>query len=235
MLTSAVKILLVEDYRPLQRSVAKAIRENGWVADVAADGEEGWWYAKNHPYDAIVLDLMLPKLPGLEVLRRLRDQEVRTPVLILTARDAVEDRIRGLDTGADDYLTKPFFVGELVSRLKALVRRTYGQLDPVVRVGGLEVDTSARKVTRDGTPVELSAREYALLEFLVMRKGKVTTRTEIWNHVYEYYSGAGSNVVDVYIGYLRRKLHREGEPGLIQTRRGQGYVVEEPAPAATAG
>jgi DNA-binding response OmpR family regulator len=169
---------------------------------------------------------MLPQMSGLEILRRSREKGNTTPVLILTARDGVDDRIKGLDMGADDYLVKPFFIGELLSRIKALVRRHYDQSDPIVRVGDLEIDTNARRITRSGREIELSAREYALLEFLARRKGKVTTRTEIWDHVYEYYGGAGSNVVDVYVGYLRKKLHLEGLPKLIHTRRGQGYVLE---------
>jgi DNA-binding response OmpR family regulator len=223
----SVKALFIEDYKPLQKSVAKAIREVGWAVDVAADGEEGLWLAENHNYDVIILDLMLPKLPGLNVLARLREKGSAAPILVLTAKDAVEDRMKGLDMGADDYLVKPFFLGELMSRLKALVRRAYHQKDPVIRVGDLEIDTSARHVRRAGQPIELTAREYALLEYLARREGQVVTRTDIWNHVYEDYGGSGSNVVDVYVGYLRKKLHSGNLPALIHTRRGQGYVLQE--------
>lgn len=221
-----VKALLVEDYKPLRNSVAKAIREIGWAVDAAPDGEEGRWFAENHAYDVIVLDLMLPKVPGLEILRQLREKGNATPVIILTAKDGVEDRMKGLDLGADDYLVKPFFVGELMSRLKALVRRSYHQQDPVLRVGDLEIDTSARQVRRDGEPIDLTAREYALLEYLARRHRQIVTRTEIWNHVYESYGGSGSNVVDVYVGYLRKKLQRPDKPPLIHTKRGLGYVLE---------
>jgi len=221
-----VKILLVEDYVVLQKSVSKAIRELGWAVDVAGDGEEGRWFADNHAYDAIILDLMLPKVHGLEVLRELRGKGCRTPVLILTARDGVEDRMQGLDMGGDDYLVKPFFIGELMSRLKALVRRNYVEQDAALQVGDLVVDTNARTVRRGGVSIALTAREYALLEYLVRRQGQVVTRTDIWEHVYESYGGSESNVVDVYVGYLRRKLHTSGAPPLIHTRRGQGYILQ---------
>lgn len=222
-----MKVLLVEDYKPLRDSVSQAIREMGWVVDSAADGEEGQWFAENHDYDVMVLDLMLPKLNGLEILERLRDAGKKTAVLILTARDGVEDRIKGLDTGADDYLVKPFFLGELLSRLKALVRRSYDQQDPVIRLGDLEIDTNACGVKRGETAIVLTAREYALLEFLARRAGQVVSRTQIWDHVYESYAGSSSNVVDVYVGYLRKKLHLPGHEPLIMTRRGLGYVLQE--------
>jgi len=222
-----MKVLLVEDYKPLRNSVAKAIREMGWVADVAADGEEGRWFAEHHEYDILILDLMLPKLSGLEILRMLRLAGRATPVIILTAKDGVDDRIRGLDLGADDYLVKPFFLGELMSRLKALVRRAYGQQDALLRVGSLQIDTNARRVERAGRSIDLTAREYGLLEYLARRQGQVVTRTEIWDHVYESYGGSTSNVVDVYVRYLRKKLHQPELPPLIHTRRGHGYVLQE--------
>jgi two-component system copper resistance phosphate regulon response regulator CusR len=224
-----VKTLFIEDYPPLQKSVAKAIREMGWAVDVAPDGEEGRWFAANHAYDVIILDLMLPKVPGLDLLRELRQKGNATPVLILTAKDAVADRMKGLDLGADDYLVKPFFLGELLSRLKALVRRGYHQKDPSLRVGSLEIDTSARTVRRNGQGIDLTAREYALLEYLARRQGQLVTRTEIWAHVYESYGDSASNVVDVYIGYLRKKLHLPDLPPLIHTRRGHGYVLQAEA------
>lgn len=221
-----MKVLFIEDYKPLQKSVSKAIREMGWAVDGATDGEEGLWLAQNNSYDVILLDLVLPKVPGLTILARLRESGNTTPVLILTAKDAVEDRMKGLDLGADDYLVKPFFLGELMSRLKALVRRTFNQKDPVLRVGNLEIDTSARLVRRAGQAIELTAREYALLEYLARRERQLVTRTDIWNHVYESFGEAGSNVVDVYVGYLRKKLHLPDMPELIHTRRGQGYVLQ---------
>jgi DNA-binding response OmpR family regulator len=222
-----VKVLLIEDYAPLRNSVARAVREMGWAIDVAPDGEEGRWFAESNSYDVIILDLMLPKVPGLELLCHLRRRSDRTPILILTAKDAAEDRVTGLDSGADDYLVKPFFLGELMARLKALVRRSYHQEDPNLRIGDLEIDSSSRQVRRGGQVIDLTAREYSLLEYLARRRGHVVTRTDIWNHVYETYGGSGSNVVDVYIGYLRRKLHVPGQPPLIQTRRGHGYLITE--------
>jgi two-component system copper resistance phosphate regulon response regulator CusR len=222
-----VRVLFVEDYRPLQRSVSKAIREAGWAVDVAPDGEEGLWLAENNDYDVIILDLILPKVPGLSILARLRQNQNGAPIILLTAKDTVEDRIKGLDLGADDYLVKPFYLGELMSRLKALTRRGYQQKDPVLRVGSLEIDTSARRVRRGDHEIELTAREYALLEYLARREGHLVTRTDIWNHVYENHGGYGSNVVDVYVGYLRKKLHFPAMPALIHTRRGQGYMIKE--------
>ena len=222
-----MKALVVEDYTPLRNSVSKAIREMGWAADAAADGEEGRWFAENHAYDVIVLDLMLPKVHGLEILCQLRQNKNATPVIILTAKDGVADRTKGLDLGADDYVVKPFFLGELMSRLKAVVRRSYHQEDPILRVADLEIDTSARRVRRDGQEISLTAREYALLEYLARRAGQVVTRTEIWTHVYESYGDSASNVVDVYVGYLRRKLHLDNMSALIHTRRGHGYVLQE--------
>ena len=225
--TVCVKVLFIEDYVPLQKAVAKAVRENGWAVDVAADGPDGRWHWENNDYDVVILDLMLPGVHGLELLKQARTRGDATPVIILTARDGVEDRVKGLDVGADDYLVKPFFISELLSRLNALVRRSYGQENPVIQVGSLAMDTSARTVSRGDREIDLTAREYALLEYFVRRAGQVVSRTDIWNHVYENYLGTGSNVVDVYVGYLRKKLHLSGMPELIHTRRGQGYVLQE--------
>jgi len=188
-----------------------------------ADGEAGLEYAQAAPYDAIVLDLMLPKLDGLSVLERLRLADHQAAVLILTARDTVPDRVKGLDLGADDYLVKPFAFEELLARLRALVRRRYESRDRVIRVGDLEIDTVARAVRRAERTITLSAREYALLEYLGRRRGHVVTRAEIWEHVYDFASDPSSNVVDVYIGYLRRKIDQGEGVKLIETRRGQGY------------
>ena len=220
-----MKVLLVEDYPPLQKSVAKAIVEMGWSVEIASDGETGLRQAESNSYDAMILDLRLPKLPGLQLLQYLREQGNKTPVLILTAVDGIEDRMKGLDLGADDYLVKPFFLGELLSRLKALVRRAHQQVDPNLRIGNLVLDTNARTVRRDDHAIDLTAREYALLEYLARRQRQVVTRTDIWNHVYESHGDSGSNVVDVYVGYLRKKLNLPGMAELIHTRRGQGYVL----------
>jgi DNA-binding response OmpR family regulator len=221
-----MRILLVEDYTPLRESVAQALEETGFAVDVSADGEEGLWHAQSGDYDAIILDVILPKLDGLSVLKQLRGTGGRSPVLLLTARDTVADRVAGLDLGADDYLIKPFALEELLARVRALLRRKYDGADPIVRVRDLAVDTVSRTAQRAGERIDLTAREFALLEFLALRAGQTVSRSEIWEHVYDFRSTAESNVVDVYIGYLRRKLERPGWPRLIHTRRGQGYVLE---------
>jgi DNA-binding response OmpR family regulator len=220
-----MRLLLVEDYAPLRRSLEQGLREANFAVDASGDGEEGLWYATSNAYDGIVLDLMLPRLDGLSLLKRLRDAGNQTPVLILTARDGLDDRVRGLDLGADDYLTKPFALEELLARVRALTRRSYARKEPVIRVGYLTLDTSARSVQVVGEAVALTAREYALLELLARRAGELVTRSDILEHCYDFAADSLSNVVDVYIGYLRRKLERPGQPRLIHTRRGQGYLL----------
>lgn len=221
-----MRVLLVEDYAPLRESVSQALQEAGFAVDASADGEEGSWYAETGDYDAIVLDIVLPKRDGLSVLRRLRRAGRHTPVLLLTARDTVADRVTGLDLGADDYLVKPFALEELLARVRALLRRRYDTADPVIRIQDLEVNTVSHLVYRAGERIDLTAREYALLEFLAHRAGQIVSRSDIWEHVYDFRSTVESNVVDVYIGYLRKKIERSERPRLIHTRRGQGYVLE---------
>lgn len=218
-------MLLVEDYRPLRQSLSQGLREAGFALDVTGDGTEGLWYAEGNPYDAIVLDLMLPGVDGLEILRRIRGKGIQSPVLILTAKDTVADRVTGLDAGADDYLVKPFAFEELLARIRALVRRRYDEKRPGIEVGDLRIDPAARRVHRGDTEIELTRREYALLEYLAMRAGQVVPREDIWEHIYEFNSVTTSNVVDVYIGYLRRKIEGPGLTPLIHTIRGQGYMV----------
>jgi len=225
-----MRILVVEDYAPLRAAVVKALREEGYAVDEAADGPEGLSFAVTEPYDIIVLDLMLPGLPGLDVLERLRRDGVQSHVLILTARDTVADRVRGLDLGADDYLVKPFAVAELLARVRALLRRAYTRKDPVLLFGHDPAPTENHQVEVAGKPIDMTAREYALLEYLALRAGQVVTRTEIWEHLYDERSDATSNVVDVYIGYLRKKLEGPNLPRLIHTRRGEGYILTEEAP-----
>jgi DNA-binding response OmpR family regulator len=226
-----MRVLVVEDYPPLSRSLVQGLSEAGYAVEHAADGEAALTLASTTAFDAVVLDVMLPKLDGLSVLSALRARKNATPVLILTARDGVGDRVKGLDLGADDYLAKPFAFEELLARVRALIRRKYQASDSTLRVGDLEVDTTARTVRRGGRPVQLSAREYALLEYLAARRGQVVSRSEIWDHVYDFASDPSSNVVDVYIGYLRKKIDQDHGSKLIHTRRGQGYLLDEAAGA----
>lgn len=221
-----VRLLVIEDYPPLRRSLSQGLRESGYAVDEASDGEEGLSLAQNVPYDAIVLDLMLPKIDGLSILERLRRENNSSGIVILTARDGVGDRVKGLDRGADDYLAKPFAFEELLARVRAVIRRRYRSTESTIRVDDLEIDPVARVVRRGGRTVALSAREYSLLEYLASRQGQVVSRAEIWDHVYDFASEPSSNVVDVYIGYLRRKIDQGKGRALIHTRRGLGYVLE---------
>jgi DNA-binding response OmpR family regulator len=222
-----MRVLVVEDYAVLRDSLAKGLRDSGYAVDATGEGSEGLWYAENHPYDVIVLDLMLPVMSGLDVLKRLRATGNTTPVLVLTAKDAIADRVAGLDHGADDYMVKPFAFEELLARLRVLVRRRYAKVESVVRVADLEIDTRARRVRRAGRIVALSAREYALLEYLAHRVGHIVSRTELWDHAYDEAAEANSNVLDVHISHLRRKIDDGQATKLIHTRRGQGYVLAE--------
>ena len=224
-----MRILLVEDSLRLQDAIGTGLREMGYAVDIAGDGEDGLWRAETGEFDVIVLDLMLPKLDGLTVLSRLRERGKQTHVIILTAKDKVEDRVRGLQAGADDYLVKPFSFLELVARIQALARRAHGIKTSRITVGDLVIDTSACAVSRAGEPIELTPREYALLECLAFRRGQVVSRTDIEAHIYDERVEPLSNVVDSAICTLRRKVDRPGVPSLIQTRRGLGYILEEPA------
>lgn len=220
-----MRLLLVEDSPRLQRSLTTALRKTGYVVDVTGDGEEGLWLASSHDYDAIILDIMLPSLDGLALLERLRTQGKRTHVLLLTAKDRVEDRVRGLRSGADDYLVKPFVLDELLARVEALCRRSYGTKQTRIVLGDILLDTSAKTVTRAAAPVELTPREYALLEYLALRQGEVVSRTEIEQHIYDDAVDPLSNVVDSTICTLRKKLTPPGSDPLIHTRRGHGYLL----------
>ncbi|HNQ23985.1 MAG TPA: response regulator transcription factor [Phycisphaerae bacterium] len=220
-----MRVLIVEDQERLRTWLQKGLKEADFVVDAAADGNEGLWYAMGNSYDVIILDLMLPGMDGLSILRRLRQAGRQDQVLILTAKDTVPDRVKGLDLGADDYLVKPFAFEELVARVRALVRRGYGKHNAVIGIGELRIDTTQRRVWRGAQEIELRAMEYKLLEYLARRAGETVSRTEIWDHLYDFGSQTVSNVVDVYIGCLRRKLDRPGEKSLIQTRRGLGYVL----------
>ena len=220
-----MRVLLVEDHKPLARALRQGLEEENFAVDLAADGEEADVKARNTSYDVIILDLMLPKIDGMTLLRRWRADGIRTHVLVLTAKGSVEDKVHGLDHGADDYLTKPFELEELFARLRALIRRGHHVKDPVIRVHDLEIDTAARTVKRAGQSVHLTPREYALLEFLAFHRGKVVSRSMIWEHLYDEHDATTSNVVDVYIRYLRNKIDKGFDPPLILTRWGEGYLL----------
>ena len=220
-----MRLLVIEDYRPLQQSLTKGLREAGFAVDATGDGQEGLWYAMSNDYDVIILDLMLPGMDGLEILKKLRAKGRQSHILILTAKDTLQDRVTGLDLGADDYLVKPFEFKELLARVRALLRRAYRQKNPQIKIRDLRIDLTTQRVWRGHEEIQLTPREYALLEYLAMRLGQTVSRTDIWEHVYEFNSSASSNVVDVYIGYLRRKIEHPGEPLLICTLRGRGYVL----------
>jgi two-component system OmpR family response regulator len=216
-----MRLLVVEDEEDLRRGLEQALREEGYAVDSAGDGTDALYLAETWNYDAIVLDIMLPGLDGWEILQRVR-QKKKVPVLLLTARDGFRDRVRGLDLGADDYLVKPFDLGELLARLRALIRRSAGAPNPVVALGSVVVNTAARTVMVEGKEAELTAREYALLEYLVTRRGVVVSRTELYDHLFAEEDESYSNLLDVHVCNVRRKLGRD----FIQTRRGHGYVVE---------
>jgi DNA-binding response OmpR family regulator len=220
-----MRVLLVEDHKPLVRALKQGLEEEGFAVDTAADGQEADFKARTAEYDVLILDLMLPKEDGLSLLQRWRKDGLKTHVLILTARGSIEDKVKGLDLGADDYLIKPFELEELLARLRALIRRRHQVKDPVLRVHDLEIDTAARTVKRAGTSIYLTPREYALLEFLAFHRGKVATRSMIWEHLYDEQDESTSNVVDVYIRYLRNKIDKGFEPPLILTRWGEGYML----------
>ncbi len=215
-----MRVLVVEDEIDLQESLAQAFREDGYAVDTASNGEDGLYKAKVWEYDVIILDWMLPKLNGLEFLRRLR-REKKTPVMLLTARDAVTDRVTGLDEGADDYLIKPFSLNELLARVRSIVRRSTGNASNRIVIGSLEMDLASKTVKESGTPIELTAREYSMLELLVVNAGKLVSRTMIYNHIFDESDDTLSNLVDVHISHLRKKLGKD----IIETRRGQGYIL----------
>jgi two-component system OmpR family response regulator len=228
MLDPVVRILIVEDEVKLASLVRKGLREEGLLADVAIKGEDALWMAGAGTYDVIVLDVMLPGIDGFETCRRLRKDGIRTPILMLTARDAVDDRIAGLDTGADDYLTKPFDFGELLARLRALARRGPAEHAPLLRVGSLELDPASRRVRRADTEIPLSTKEFQLLEVFMRHPGEVLSRYQLlegaWDTGYEH----KSNVIDVYVRYLRDKVDRPFGVKTIETVRGAGYRLKGP-------
>lgn len=227
-----MRVLLVEDNKALLRALRQGLEEEGLAVDIAEDGEEADQKARTTNYDVIVLDLMLPKKDGLTILKGWRSSGINTHVLVLTARGSTDDRVVGLDSGADDYLTKPFELDELLARLRALIRRGHHVKDPVIRVHDLTLDTSSRTVKRSGKSIHLTPKEYALLEFLAFHQGKVVSRTMIWEHLWDEHDESVSNVVDVYIRYLRNKIDRDFKPPLILTRWGEGYMLRGDADTA---
>jgi len=225
-----MRILLIEDSERLTESLRSGLRKLGHAVDIARDGTRGLSYARCNPYDVIVLDLLLPELDGLSVLKRLREEGNQTCVLILTARDTVDDRVHGLRQGADDYLVKPFAFGELVARIEALGRRKTDLANPTLRIDDLEIDTASRRVKRRGQILHLTPREYALLLLLAKRKGEVVTRIEIEDHLYDERTFPQSNVVQSAISSLRAQLAVPGARPLIHTRWGRGYLLDEEPP-----
>jgi two-component system, OmpR family, response regulator len=216
-----MRILVVEDEPELLAVLARALREDGYAVDEAADGDDGLFKACNWEYDVVVLDVMLPGRDGWEVLRGLRRTR-KTPVLMLTARDGVADRVRGLDGGADDYLVKPFALAELLARLRALIRRASGEAEPVLTLGDVVLDIGRKTVTVRGVPTALTAREYALVELLALRRGRLVTRTQIYEHLFDENEDTLSNLVEVHVSNVRKKLGKD----FITTRRGLGYVID---------
>jgi two-component system OmpR family response regulator len=219
-----MRILLVEDDRELQRLLRKALDDAGYVVDSAFDGEEGHFLGDTEPYDAVILDLGLPKLGGVSVLEKWRKAGRMMPVLILTARDSWSDKVAGFDAGADDYLAKPFYTEELLARLRALMRRAAGLAAADIEIGPLRIDTRASRVTLSGNPVKLTSQEYRLLAYLAHHRGKVVSRTELVEHLYDQDFDRDSNTIEVFVGRLRKKL----DANLIQTVRGLGYSLDAP-------
>lgn len=221
-----MRILLVEDEKDLAAIVKQGLEEDGYIVETAHDGEEGLYMAESFPADAIILDIMLPVMDGLTILKTIRKKGITTPVLLLTARDAIVDKIAGLDTGADDYLTKPFSFPELLARVRSLLRRKGTVKEAIISIDDLEINTASHEVKRAGNIINLSAKEYALLEYLAYNRNKVLSRTDIVEHIYHEETDMDSNVVDVYINYLRNKIDKDFTNKLIQTVRGAGYILK---------
>jgi len=221
-----MRILIIEDEPDLLSALTQALREEGYAVDTASDGREGLYKAQIAVYDALVLDLMIPQLDSWQVLKELRQGGSTVPVLILTARDALPDRVRGLDAGADDYLVKPYELKELLARLRALIRRGAGKPSSILQLGGIAVDTAGKRVSKDGAPVALTGREYALVEFLALHRGEMLSRTEIYDHLFDEEDDSLSNLLDVHVCNVRKKLGKK----FILTRRGQGYTLGDGGP-----
>ncbi|MGP3778907.1 response regulator transcription factor [Halanaerobium saccharolyticum] len=221
-----MRILVVEDEKDLSDVIKKGLEEEGFVVDTVSDGQQAVNFAWDNEYDIIILDLMLPVINGMEALKEIREYGINTAILILTAKDMVEDKIKGLNSGADDYLTKPFAFGELVARVRALLRRGIEENNNQLMTGDLVIDTVNHKVSRGGIEIPLTVKEYAVLEYLTRNRGQVLSRTQIEEHVWDYRYGNTSNIVDVYIRYLRQKIDNDFEPKLIETVHGRGYRIK---------
>ncbi len=222
-----MRILLVEDEKDLAAIIKQGLEEEGYIVDVAHDGEEGLYMSENYSADAVILDIMLPVMDGLTMLSTMRKKGINTPVILLTARDALIDKIKGLDTGADDYLTKPFVFDELLARVRSLLRRKTDVKEAVIRIADMEINTANHEVRRGERLITLSAKEYALLEYLAYKKNIVVSRSDIIEHIYHEDSEMDSNVVDVYINYLRNKIDKDFKKKLIHTVRGAGYILKD--------
>ncbi|MCW1883198.1 response regulator transcription factor [Luteolibacter flavescens] len=220
-----MRCLLIEDYLPLRTSIREWLWDAGFVVDESGTGDVGLWHASNYAYDVIVLDLMLPEIDGLTILRKLRDLHDKTPVIIISAKDAVSQRIEGLDAGADDYLVKPFDLAELVARVRVLVRRKFALEKSEFTIGDLTINSAKKLVTFSGKPIPLTPLEFKLLEYLAHRQGETVSRADIQAHIYHDHGDSGSNKIDVCLTYLRKKLTAHGLPDLITTRRGHGFVI----------
>ena len=220
-----MRLLVVEDEKKLNELITKKLEKEYYGVDSCFDGEEAIRYVEGTEYDAIILDIMLPKFDGFEVIKRIRAKKNKVPILLLTARDNIDDKVKGLDYGADDYLVKPFIFKELMARIRVLLRRNSGNADNVITVANLKVDLDAKTVFRDGVLIKLSGREYSILEYLIRNKGKILPRERIEDHIWNYEYAGGTNVIDVYIRYLRKKIDDSYTPKLIHTIRGLGYVL----------
>lgn len=222
-----MRILIVEDEKKVAAFIKKGLEEETYAVDVAYDGEEGLYLGLENQYDLVILDLMLPVIDGLEVLSRLRGNKVDAPILLLTAKDSVEDKVTGLNTGADDYLTKPFAFSELLARIRVLLRRGKAETKTVLQIDGLTLDLVSHKVNRNGEEIDLTGKEYSLLEYFMRNQGKVLTRTMIAEHVWDYNFDTFTNVIDVYVNHLRKKIDKSYPDKLLHTLRGVGYIMKE--------
>jgi heavy metal response regulator len=223
----SMRILVIEDEKKVATFIKKGLVEEHYAVDTAFDGEEGLYLSEINEYDLIVLDLMIPKIDGFGVLKKIRERKNNVPILVLTAKDSIEDTVRGLDAGCDDYLTKPFAFAELLARIRALLRRDKKEKESVLRIADLSLSIVTHKVMRQGKEIELTSKEYALLEYFMRNPEKVLTRTMISEHVWDYHFDSNTNVIDVYVNYLRKKIDKDFDPKLIHTIRGIGYMMKK--------